>query len=49
MVADLQGAFINLAKAVEEDPPTDLESTDVSKVMFLIKLIVRISGFKTLN
>ena len=31
MVADLQGAFINLAKSVEEDPPPQLEKSDVSK------------------
>ena len=30
MVADLQGAFISLAKSVEEDPPTDIENSEVS-------------------
>ena len=29
MMADLQGAFINLAKSVEEDPP-ELENTEVN-------------------
>ena len=28
-MADLQGAFINLAKSVEEDPP-ELENTEVN-------------------
>ena len=31
MVADLQGAFISLAKSVEEDPPNDdIENSEVS-------------------
>jgi len=36
MVADLQGAFINLAKSVEEDPPPQLEKSDVSKQYFTL-------------
>ena len=33
MMADLQGAFINLAKSVEEDPP-ELENTEVNTGVF---------------
>ena len=36
MVADLQGAFISLAKSVEEDPPTDIENSEVSYIKNLL-------------